>query len=102
MDEKAGWVYFYGKKVSPVNQDVFRVQLGGGKVQHISGNLNGWHRAYYAPNYRHYVAFASNAQTPPRVSLRTAEGKLVRAVKSAAAEYENPYPARERKSRRTG
>ena len=89
VDEKEGWAYFYGKKDSSVEQQLYRVKLNGKKLQRIS-ELDGWHIANFSPDYRHFVDFASNVRTPTQVSLRRADGKLVRMLE------ENPMPVLDR------
>ena len=96
VDEPQGWVYFYGKKESPAHQDVYRVSLNGGEVERVSTFLEGWHDANFSPDYRHWVAFSSNVKTPTVVSLRKADGSLVRVLEAnkipALDEFDLAYP----------
>ncbi len=95
-DEAGGWVYFYGKRESPARQDIYRVSLDGKNLQRISTDLDGWHEAIFSPDFRHYVDYASNARTPTRVSLRQANGAMVRMLEAneipALSEFELVYP----------
>ncbi|MFQ6613182.1 MAG: DPP IV N-terminal domain-containing protein, partial [Fidelibacterota bacterium] len=36
VDEKQGWLYFYGKKDSPLEQQVYRIRLDGTRLEKIS------------------------------------------------------------------
>ncbi len=96
VDEGGGWVYFYGKKESPGHRDIYRVTLGSGPVQRVSTYLDGWHEANFAPDFQHFVAFASNVQTPTQVSLRKADGKMVHMLEKndipGLAEFDLAYP----------
>ena len=96
VDERDSWVYFYGKKESPAHNAIYRVKLNGKSLQRVSTYLDGWHTANFSPDYRHFVAFASNVQTPTQVSLRKADGKMVRMLEkneiAALANYDIVYP----------
>lgn len=96
VDEKGGWVYFYGKKESPIEKHIYRVKLSGKDFQKISGEKLTWHGGNFSPDYRHYVAFSSDIKTPTRVSLRTSDGSLVRMLEEnqipALTEYNMAYP----------
>ena len=96
VDETGGWVYFYGKKESPGEHDIYRASLNGKIFQRVSNYLDGWHTAEFSPDFKHYVAFASNIKTPTQVSLRKADGKVVRMLEenhiAALAEYDMVYP----------
>jgi dipeptidyl-peptidase-4 len=96
VDESQGWVYFYGKKESPAHQDVYRVSLNGGEVERISTFIEGWHDAIFSPHYTHWIAFSSNVKTPTVVSLRKADGSLVRGLEenkiAALDEFDLVYP----------
>lgn len=76
VDENTGWVYLSGKKDSPIQQNLYRVKLDGSDFQKISGE-HGWYNANYAPDYKHFVEFYSNSETPTITSLKNADGSLV-------------------------
>ncbi len=96
VDEKEGWVYFYGRKDSPIEQHIYRVSLAGQNLQRISPAPLTWHRADFSPDFRHYVAFSSDARTPTQVSLCNSDGSLARMLEEnqipALAEYGIVYP----------
>ncbi len=95
VDEKDGWVYFYGKKDSPIQLHLYRVKLDGKKLSRVSAK-GGWHTANFAPNFKHYVGFSSDAKTPTTVTLRRSDGRSVRVLEdnkiTALAEYNMVYP----------
>jgi dipeptidyl-peptidase-4 len=95
VDEKGKWVYFYGKKESPVELHIYRASLDGKKLQKISDG-SGWHTANFAPDFRHYIGFSSNVKSPTTVILRNASGEKKRVLEenkiSALAEYQMVYP----------
>ncbi|RMI25798.1 MAG: S9 family peptidase, partial [Calditrichaeota bacterium] len=88
VDEAGGWVYFYGKKESPIEQHIYRVRLDGAGLEKISGP-SGWHTAIFAPDFRHYVGYYSDVRTPTQVRLHRADGGEVRLLE------ENRIPALE-------
>lgn len=90
VDEEGGWVYFYGKRESCSEKQVYRVTLAGGKLERVS-RLSGWHDAVFSPDYHYFVDYASNVRTPTRVDLRRADGKLVRTLEENAIEALNAH-----------
>ncbi|HKI79079.1 MAG TPA: S9 family peptidase [Ignavibacteriaceae bacterium] len=76
VDENTGWVYFSGKKDSPIQENLYRVKIDGSNFQKISGK-HGWYFANYAPDYKHFIEYYSNVSTPTETSLRNADGSLV-------------------------
>ncbi|MEL6821501.1 MAG: S9 family peptidase [Calditrichota bacterium] len=95
IDEANSWVYFYGKKTSPIHQHIYRVKTDGGNLQQISETLS-WHVGNFSPDFQHYVSFSSNVRIPTTVTLRKTDGKLVRILEEntieALSEYNMVYP----------
>lgn len=73
VDANAGWVYFYAKKDSLIDQHVYRVALDGGPVERLTTNP-GWHTWAMSPDAGHAIARHSDARTPPTLALREADG----------------------------
>lgn len=94
-DEEGGWVYFSGKKESPIEEHLYRVPLAGGAVEKLS-KTPGWHTANFDPHFRHYVEFYSDVRTPTQVILRSAAGGQIRMLEAntiaALADYDMVYP----------
>jgi len=94
LDETAGWLYFYAKKDSFIDQHVYRVSLDGTKLQKLSGN-SGWYNWQFSPDHKHVIETFSNARTPPSVTLRQSDGKEVRVLEennlAAMEEYAMPH-----------
>jgi len=95
VDEKNGLLYFYGKKDSPLQHNVYRVNLNGKNLQRISKRA-GWHRGDFSPDYKHVVGFFSDIKTPTQVMLRKADGSLIRVLEKnpieILTEYNLTYP----------
>lgn len=94
LDEAAGWLYFYAKKDSFIDQHVYRVRLDGSDVQKLS-KQPGWHNWQFSPDHQHVIASFSGARTPPIITLRQANGRKVRVLEenkiAAMDKYAMPH-----------
>ncbi|MDE0283547.1 MAG: S9 family peptidase [Gammaproteobacteria bacterium] len=88
LDEGAGWLYFYAKKDSFIDQHVYRVKLDGSKLERLT-HRPGWHEWQFSPDRRLVIETRSDADTPPGMILRKANGEeigVLEAANSAALE----------------
>ncbi len=76
LDEANGWLYFYAKKDSFIDQHVYRVGLDGTDVEKLSA-APGWYLWSVAPGGRHVIEEYSSAARPPVTSLREPAGDVV-------------------------
>ena len=90
VDEENTWVYFYGKKDSCLEQNLYRVKLNGKKLENIS-EQSGWYTAEFSPDYEYYVEHFSNVSTPTQISLRKSDGTLVRMLEENNIEAMNEH-----------
>ncbi|MCG3118733.1 MAG: Dipeptidyl aminopeptidase 4 [bacterium] len=90
LDETAGWLYFSGKKDSPIEENVYRATLDGKKLERISQRA-GWHSSNFSPDFKYVMGVFSDVQTPPQTSLRQADGKLLRWLEKNEALPLAPY-----------
>lgn len=79
LDEHGGWLYFYAKIDSFIDQLVYRVSLDGAELQKVSGR-SGWFNWQFSPDHSHVIESRSDARTPPKISLRQANGHQVRVL----------------------
>jgi dipeptidyl-peptidase-4 len=79
LDEAGGWLYFYAKKDSIIDQHVYRVGLDGAEVEKLTREP-GWYEWSFSPQRGHVIETYSNAATPPIVSLRKATGEPLRTL----------------------
>ena len=84
VDTQGGWVYFYAKKDSLIDQHVYRVGLDGGPVERLT-DTPGWHTWTLSPDGQHVIAQHSDARTPPSLSLRKASGETLSALVTDSA-----------------
>ena len=76
VDERADWLYFYAKKDSFIDQHVYRVKLDGSKLERLT-DRPGWHEWQFSPDRRLVIETRSDAGTPPRITLRKANGEEI-------------------------
>ncbi|MEO1204349.1 MAG: prolyl oligopeptidase family serine peptidase, partial [Pseudomonadota bacterium] len=95
LDEVNGWLYFYAKKDSFIDQHVYRVGLDGSDAEKLSG-APGWYVWNVAPGGRHVIEEYSSAARPPVTSLREPSGDVVAVLLDEApaglAKYTVPNP----------
>jgi dipeptidyl-peptidase 4 len=95
VDENNNWLYFYGKKDSPIEQQVYRVKLDGTGFAKISSG-KGWHRPNFSPDYSYFIDSYSNATTPTKTTLCKTDGTEIDVLKDgkvdALENYNITYP----------
>lgn len=79
LDESAGWLYFYAKKDSFVDQHVYRVKLDGSKIERLT-HKPGWYEWEFSPDRQLVIETWSDANTPQRMTLRKANGDIIRVL----------------------
>ena len=77
FEEGTGWLYFSGKKDSPIEENIYRASLDGKNLERISQRA-GWHSSNFSPDFKYVIGTFSDAQTPPQISLRQTDVKLLR------------------------
>jgi dipeptidyl-peptidase 4 len=90
LDETAGWLYFYAKKDSFIDQRVYRVNLNGSKVEKLT-KKPGWYNWQFSPDRKLVIESRSDARTPHQLSLRKANGKKVRVLEENNLEAMQKY-----------
>jgi len=95
VSEREDYCYFYGKKDSPIQQNIYRVKLDGTGFEKIS-DKPGWHEANFSPDCKYYIDFYSDVSTPTQTILRKSNGKLIRVLEKddikALGNYNITYP----------
>lgn len=76
VDEENGLLYFYGKKDSPIDQNVYRINLNGENLKRITQE-NGWHEAIFSPHCKYFIDEFSSAYSLTMTSLRNADGSIM-------------------------
>jgi dipeptidyl-peptidase-4 len=84
IDEQTQLLYFSSAEPGAIYKSIHSIQLDGTDQKMIS-NSYGYHNASFLTGMKYYVHTYSNANTPPVVSLRKANGELVRTLEDNAA-----------------
>lgn len=74
VDETAGWVYFTGRKDTPIEKQLYRVPLAGGKIERVS-TAAGMHEPVFADNQSVYLDYFNSLSQPPQISLHGDKGQ---------------------------
>lgn len=80
LDEKNDILYYISTETSPLERDLFSINLDGTGKKKIS-TQKGTNDAIFSKNFSYFINYYSNANTPPYISLNTANGKEVRQLK---------------------
>ena len=89
IDEKAGWVYFTGRKASIIEKHLFRVALKGGKIEQVS-ERSGMHGPVFADNQAVYLDYFNSLAQPPQISLHGAKGEHLAWVEQNKVDKAHP------------
>ncbi|MEL4280819.1 S9 family peptidase [Shewanella mangrovisoli] len=74
IDETAGWVYFTGRKDTPIEKHLYRVPLAGGKIERVSSEA-GMHNPVFADSQSVYLDYFNSLSQPPQISLHGDKGQ---------------------------
>ena len=76
FDNKSKTVYFSAAKNSPLNREVYRVDLKGNI--HGIETTEGWNSVNFSSNFKYYISTWSDANHVPVYSLKNSKGKLIK------------------------
>ncbi len=82
VDERRGWVYYVSNQSSPLERQLYRVKIDGGQPELLTPEA-GAHAISMSPVFEHFLDTASSLSSPPRRTLRHADGRAI-AVQSDA------------------
>lgn len=82
VDEEDGWLYFEGKKDGVTEQHLYRVGLDGTGLERLD-EKPGWHSTSLSPDCGWFLKTSTDVQTPPQISLLSADGGFIRWVKKS-------------------
>ncbi len=89
VDEKNGVVYFTARKENTARKDFYRINLDGKKMQRLTfGDFN--HTSInLSPDASYFITSYSNISTPPKMTLVSNTGKVIKELGDAkAAEFD--------------
>jgi len=77
VDRKNDFLYFNGKKDSPLEQNAYRIKLDGGGLTRLSRE-SGWHSGSFSPGFQFFIGRFSNSSTPTQIYIQDREGNHIR------------------------
>jgi len=77
-DPAGGAIWFSAASSSPMNRDLWTVDLKGNMKQ--VSKENGTHTPYFSSTYKYYINNFSDANTPPVYTVNKPNGKVIRTV----------------------
>lgn len=93
IDEKSGTLYYQSTESSPLERDIYSIQITGKNKRKISTQA-GTNHATFSADFSYFILNFSNTTTPPYITLnQTKSGKVERVLednssaKKVAAEY---------------
>lgn len=92
VDEASGWVYFSGRKDTPIERHLYRVKLSGGDVERVSKRA-GFHSPVFSDDGSVYLDNYSSTRQPPQMSLHRADGQHLTWIEENAIDENHPLKA---------
>src|SRR5690606_8820613 len=78
IDEKSGTLYYQSTEGSPLERDIYAINISGNKKRKIS-TKSGTNSATFSADFSYYILNHSNVDTPPYITLNnTKNGKVER------------------------
>ncbi len=79
LDEAGGHVFFQAAKVSPLEREVYRVNIDGSGLLKLCNNT-GTNSAQFSSTFDYFVLNHAGVSTPPRYDVADREGKVLRNI----------------------
>ncbi len=73
--------YYQSAESSPINRDIYVINLKGNKKKKLSPN-EGTNSANFSKNFKYFINSFSNITTPTLVNLYNSDGKFIRELKN--------------------
>lgn len=81
VDEVTSLIYYQSAESSPVNREIYSIYLNGKKKTKLS-KKEGTNGAQFSSNFRYYINFFSDANTPYFITLHSTKKKIPNVLKS--------------------
>jgi dipeptidyl-peptidase-4 len=79
FDAKKKTFYYSSHEVSPMEKYIYSIRMDGKKKTQLT-KTKGWNSAVFSSNYKYYINYVSNINTPKKVTLYTTRGKQLRVL----------------------
>lgn len=90
VDKAKDVVYFTGNRETPIEKQLYRVPLTGGKVEQLTEN-GYWNEAVMDGAASRIIVTRSNVNQPPQTYLADADGKRIRWIEENRLDAAHPY-----------
>ncbi len=79
-DSQKNRVYYSCARTAPYNREIYAVNVYGGKKpkEYAIETKAGWNIIYPSKSFKYYLAYWSDANTPPVYQLKTIKGKVIK------------------------
>ena len=84
IDEPSQTIYYASAEPGAIYKSVYSIQINGSNKQNLTPVL-GYHNAEFLNGMKYFIHNYSNANTPPVISLRKANGELVKVLEDNTA-----------------
>ncbi len=78
-DEKKKVFYYQSAEVSPLDRDVYSIDIKGKKKTKISTS-KGTNDVVFSDGYKYYINYFSDVNTPPYITLYSSKGEVIRVL----------------------
>ena len=79
VDEEAGEVYYSSTEASPLERQIYKIQLDG-KNKHRLTMTPGTHTANFSRSCQYFLDTYSNISTPPKIALVSSDGNILSVI----------------------
>jgi dipeptidyl-peptidase-4 len=79
-DSKNKTLYYQSAEESPLNRAIYKIDINGKKKEKLSEQA-GTNSAEFNSNFKYYINFFSNSETPVYVTLHNSKKELIRVLK---------------------
>jgi len=79
VDEQAGTLYYSSTEVSPLERQIYKIQLDGKKKKRLTETA-GTHSGNFSPTRKCFLDTYSNISTPPKIALVNNEGAILSVI----------------------
>ena len=91
VDEIQGRAYFVANERSPLERHLYSVPLRWTAAPSRITEESGWHTAVISPDHQFFIDIYSNPERPPRVQLRSIEGRVIKTLIDNDLDAAHPY-----------
>ena len=81
VDETNGIIYFQAAKTSPLNREVYSIDLKGQNLKLLTDRI-GTNDASFSNGFKYFINDFSDANTPPYITLNDNTGKMIRELET--------------------